>query len=76
MWLNFSVKDLQYQITQVESECERLSRLLESQKLVTADIEAAAARRMDDISKEIQTKVSFQSPRKAFNSLIKLCSGF
>jgi hypothetical protein len=76
MWLNFSVKDLQYQITQVESECERLSRLLESQKLVTADIEAAAARRMDDISKEIQTKVSFQSPRKAFNSLIMLYSGF
>ncbi|KIY49113.1 hypothetical protein FISHEDRAFT_65554 [Fistulina hepatica ATCC 64428] len=51
------VKTLEDQIADLESETERLSKALNSQKQVVADMERAAAKANDDSARELQRKI-------------------
>ncbi|KAF8236541.1 hypothetical protein L208DRAFT_1450990 [Tricholoma matsutake] len=51
------VKSLELQITELEHESERMSRAQEAQRAVMSEVEAAAAKKVDDISKDISKKV-------------------
>lgn len=53
-----SVKSLESQITDLENETEALSQSIETQKRRTTEAEAAGQKRVDDLSKELQKKVS------------------
>lgn len=52
-----SVKSLEGQITELESECKRLSRALEAQKAAAQEAESLAKRKVDDAAKEIGSQV-------------------
>jgi hypothetical protein len=52
-----SVKTLQSQIIQLESDSERLSHLLETQKQLTLDAEAAMRRRTMEFERDSEKKV-------------------
>ncbi|KII92832.1 hypothetical protein PLICRDRAFT_172872 [Plicaturopsis crispa FD-325 SS-3] len=52
------VKGLEAQISDLESETEQLSRSLEAQKHATSEVEAAAARKTEEVLKEVQKKAS------------------
>jgi len=54
---NFSVKDLERRILELESESEQLSLALESQKRETFEAGVTAAKKTEDILKETQKKV-------------------
>lgn len=51
------VKDLETQISELESGSDRLSKALDDQKIITVDLEVAAGKKMDDILREVQIKV-------------------
>jgi homeobox protein cut-like len=51
------VKDLETQISELESGSDRLSKALDDQKTTTVDLEVAAGKKMDDILREVQNKV-------------------
>ncbi|KAF5380342.1 hypothetical protein D9615_004565 [Tricholomella constricta] len=51
------VKSLETQVSDLEGESERMSRALEAQKILTSEVEAVAAKKTDELSKEIQKKV-------------------
>ncbi|KAG6920313.1 hypothetical protein DXG01_005082 [Tephrocybe rancida] len=51
------VKSLETQIAGLEGESEHMSRALEAQKALTSQAEAAAAKKTDELTKEIQKKV-------------------
>jgi homeobox protein cut-like len=55
--LSVSVKYLESQITELERESERMSRAQEAQRAVTSEVEVVAAKKVDDISKDISKKV-------------------
>ncbi|THH12105.1 hypothetical protein EW146_g7817 [Bondarzewia mesenterica] len=50
------VKDLKTQVFSLESETERLSHLLATQKTETVEVESVARKALDDSTKEIQSK--------------------
>jgi MFS superfamily sulfate permease-like transporter len=52
-----SIKSLESQISDLESESERISRALDNQRLTTSEIEATAAKKLEDVSRELQKKV-------------------
>ncbi|KAI0063715.1 hypothetical protein BV25DRAFT_1824286 [Artomyces pyxidatus] len=52
------VQGLESQVTSLESEVDRLSDLVETQKKITADVEASARRAAEESLKEIADKVS------------------
>jgi homeobox protein cut-like len=52
------VKELLAQVSQLETESERLSRALETQKLNASEAEIAASKNIEGLSKEIQKKTS------------------
>ncbi|GLB37586.1 putative CASP C terminal [Lyophyllum shimeji] len=52
------VKSLETQVSELEGGSERMTRALEAQKALTSEIEAAAAKKTDELSKEIQKKVA------------------
>ncbi|KAF8070611.1 CASP C terminal-domain-containing protein [Lyophyllum atratum] len=52
------VKSLEAHVADLEGESERMSRALEAQKVLTSKIDAASAKKTDDLSKEIQKKVA------------------
>jgi len=49
---------LESQVTGLENETETLSQSIEAQKHRTIEAEAAGQKRSDDLSKELQKKVS------------------
>ncbi|KAG6866697.1 hypothetical protein C0991_011356 [Blastosporella zonata] len=51
------VKSLETQIADLEGESEHMSRVLEAQKTLTSQAEVAAAKKTDELTKEIQKKV-------------------
>lgn len=51
------VKSLESQITDLESESERISRALDNQRLATSEIEAMGTKKMDDLGRELHKKV-------------------
>lgn len=53
------VKSLESQITDLETEIERISRTLENQRLTTAEIESTTAKKTEDLGRELQKKVGF-----------------
>jgi homeobox protein cut-like len=53
------VKVLEAQISELDSESDRLSRALDAQKNVAVEMEIAAVRRMEDVLKEVQSKVRY-----------------
>ena len=53
-----SVKSLESQIADLENESEALSRSVEAQKHRTSEAEATGQKRVNDLSKELQRKVS------------------
>lgn len=53
------VKSLESQINDLENESERISQALDNQRLVTSEIEATAAKKMDDLGRELHKKVCF-----------------
>ena len=57
--LHFSVKALESQIAELETECEGLSQSLEAQKVRTTEMEAAGVKRAKELMKEVQKKVKF-----------------
>lgn len=59
--LSVSVKSLELQITELEHESERMSRAQEAQRAVMSEVEAAAAKKVDDISKDISKKACWTS---------------
>jgi hypothetical protein len=52
-----SVKSLQAHIAQLESECDRLTRLSEAQKS-TSELDAAATRNAEDYERKIEKRFS------------------
>jgi hypothetical protein len=48
---------MQTQIDELREECDRASRALESQKEVAAKTEAGASKKIDELGRDIQTKV-------------------
>jgi homeobox protein cut-like len=51
------VKYLESRITELEDESERMSRAQEVQRAVTSEVEAVAARKVEDMSKDTAKKV-------------------
>lgn len=52
-----SVQSLEAQISELESECARLSRAFETQKAAAHEAELVAKRKSDEAAKEINTRV-------------------
>lgn len=52
------VKDLEAQISELESGSDRLSRALDMQKGLMLEVEVEARRRMEDVEREFLGKVS------------------
>lgn len=52
------VKELETKISELESETDRLSAALDAQKRTTLEAQTAAAKKVEDMSKELQKKVS------------------
>ncbi|KAG6867826.1 hypothetical protein C0993_010585 [Termitomyces sp. T159_Od127] len=50
------VKYLEAQISGLEGESEHMARALEAQKVLTAEVEARAAKKLDELTKESQKK--------------------
>jgi len=59
LFLFLSVKDLENRLSEFEIESERLSRTLETQRLAASEEETALNKKMEEISKGTQKKVSF-----------------
>lgn len=55
--MNHRVKALEFQISELEAETERLSRSHEAQKKVSSDAQEASIRKISDTAKELQKKV-------------------
>ena len=55
--LSDSVKHLESQIAELERESERMARAQEAQRAATLEVEAMAAKKVEDISKDISKKV-------------------
>lgn len=51
-----SLKDLQEKVAELETETERLSRALEVQKAATVEAQTAAAKQVEEASRELQKK--------------------
>ncbi|KAI0789119.1 CASP C terminal-domain-containing protein [Abortiporus biennis] len=51
-------QDLEDKITELESETDRLSQALESQKSLTAEVQTALSKKAEETSRELQTKTS------------------
>ena len=51
------VNGLKSQVTSLESEVDRLSDLIETQKAATADTEAKARKMVEDSGKEVKARV-------------------
>jgi len=50
------VQSLESKVTELESETDRLSKALEAQKLSTAEAQAAAAKKVEEVARELQKK--------------------
>jgi hypothetical protein len=53
---------LEEQVAELESESSRLSQSLEMQKTVAAEAAAAAAKKYDEVARELQIKVCYKLP--------------
>lgn len=53
------IKEYESKVAELESETDRLSQALETQKHVTEEARAVAAKKADELTKEIQKKVCF-----------------
>jgi homeobox protein cut-like len=49
---------LETQVSDLEAETEQLSRALEQQRTVSAEIEATASKKVEEFSRELQKKVT------------------
>ena len=54
----FRVKDLESQVSSLESEIDRISQLLDNQKSYAAEVEARARQAAEETSRDISSKVS------------------
>ncbi|KAJ7072141.1 CASP C terminal-domain-containing protein [Mycena amicta] len=52
------VKSLESQVADLEAESERLSRVLESQKQTSSDAAASVQKRLEELSRDIQSKAT------------------
>ncbi|PSR81187.1 hypothetical protein PHLCEN_2v6522 [Hermanssonia centrifuga] len=52
------LQELKSRVTDLESETDRLSSTLESQKAITLEAQAAAAKRIEELSRDIQRKIT------------------
>jgi homeobox protein cut-like len=68
------VKDLEAQISELESGSDRLSRALDTQKGLMLEVEVEARRRMEDVEREVLGKVS--EFRRAFEIAFFDMGGF
>ncbi len=55
------VKELESKITELESETDRLSRALDSQKVLTIEAQAGLAKQREESTRELHKKVPYQS---------------
>ena len=57
--LTFSIRITEYEnkIADLESETDRLSRTLESQKTAAEESQAVASKKVDELSREVQKRV-------------------
>lgn len=51
------MKELESKISELESETDRLSRSLESQKVTTTEVQAALAKQREESTRELHKKV-------------------
>lgn len=54
----FRVKDLERQVSELESESERLSRALDAQGVATSELEATLKKRSDENTRDVHNKVN------------------
>lgn len=59
------VKDLESQIAELESESEHLSEALNAQKAATSNVELAAGKKVDELAKEVRSRVNEVDQLKA-----------
>ncbi|KAF7979865.1 hypothetical protein HWV62_40631 [Athelia sp. TMB] len=59
------VKDLEFQIAELESESEHLSEALNAQKAATSNVELAAGKKVDELAKEVRSRVNEVDQLKA-----------
>lgn len=62
-------KELENQIAQLESESDRLSQALESQKTSNLDAELATRRKLEELRKDLSAKVCRCSHSDVFESI-------
>lgn len=53
------MKSLESQISELETEIERISRVLETQKAAASELELDANKKAEDITREVRQKVTF-----------------
>jgi predicted RNase H-like nuclease (RuvC/YqgF family) len=58
------VKELENQVSELESEASRLSRALDAQKTNAHDLETSSVRKAEELAKELTTEVSSLSSCK------------
>ena len=51
------MKELQEKVTDLESETDRLSEALDAQKATTVEAQSAAAKQLEEVSRELQKRV-------------------
>ena len=59
------VKDMESQISELESESERLSEALNAQKAATSNVELAAGKKADELAKEVRSRANEVDQLKA-----------
>jgi cell division septum initiation protein DivIVA len=60
------VKELENQVSELESEAFRLSRALDAQKTNAHDLETSSGRKAEELAKELTTEVSGLSSCKQY----------
>lgn len=55
----FRVKDLEKQVSELESESERLSQALDAQGVSMSELEAVLKKRSDESARDIDSKVCY-----------------
>lgn len=53
----YRLNELQTKVSNLESETDRLSQALEAQKAATIEAQTAAAKRVEEVSRDLQKKV-------------------
>ena len=58
MTINISIKEIETHISELESECNRLSHALELQKSNTTEMKLDADKKIEELTKDLRHKVN------------------